>query len=67
MADKKAATGHALIIEVKRTFPMQNIKEVFIKVPGESYGNTIHLTNEQAIYLQGALSQILVNQEETKK
>lgn len=59
MKAKQSKPEYPLEIDVKKTWPLRHIKDVFVAIPGEKYGNTIHLDQEQAIYLRDALTTIL--------
>ena len=55
---------YPVLIEVTRSFPLRQIKSIKIKDPTTDYSNTISIDREQAVFLWGALSEILNIKEE---
>ncbi len=59
MSKKVTTSEYPLIIEVTKTFPLRRIKEVFVKRPEASYGDSVKLTSEEARYLLESLNTII--------
>jgi len=58
---------YPLTIEVTRSFPLRKIRSIMLKDPTRDYGNTITVDREQAVFLLGALSEILNIKEEQEE
>lgn len=62
--DVKIKPEFPLIIEVTRSFPLRKIQKIKVKNPNTDYGNAIEIDKEQAVFLFGALSEIVNIKEE---
>lgn len=62
--DVKVKPEFPLTIEVTRSFPLRKIQTIKLKDPTADYGNTISIDREQAVFLLGALSEIVNIKEE---
>lgn len=62
--EPKVKPDFPLVIEVTRSFPLRKIQAIKLKDPMADYGNTITIDREQAVFLLGALSEIVNIKEE---
>lgn len=65
--DLKVKPEFPLIIEVTRSFPLRKIQAIKIKDPMTDYNNTVTIDKDQAVFLLGALSEIVNIKEEAKE
>lgn len=60
----KIKPEYPMIVEVTRSFPLRKIQSIKLKNPTVDFSNTINIDREQAVFLLGALSEILNIKEE---
>jgi len=56
-----------LVIEVTRSFPLRKIQSIRLKDPASNFHDVITIDREQAVFLLGALSEILNIKEEASE